>query len=157
MSEGKIYRIGELAGEFDLPVETIRYYEREGLLAATTRSAGNYRLYDEAQRERLSFIRSCRSLDLTLDEVRALLRVKDMPEERCDQVNALIDSHIGQVTERMDELRRLKQQLQHLREQCGADRRGRDCAILRNLSNRELLATQATRGGRRKTHSRSSR
>ncbi len=145
----KTYRIGELANEFSLPVETIRYYEREGLLAAPTRSAGNYRLYDERQRERLSFIRRCRSLDMTLDEVRALLLVKDTPEEHCSKVNALLDTHIHHVTERIGELRRLKQQLQHLREQCGADRLGRDCAILKNLSAAGPVLSKSTRGARR--------
>lgn len=128
------YRIGELAREFDLPVETIRYYEREGLLAAPARSGGNYRLYDERQRERLAFIRRCRSLDMTLEEVRALLRVKDAPEASCEEVNTLLDSHIQEVADRIRELRRLGEQLQSLRDQCGSARRGKDCAILKGLS-----------------------
>ena len=64
-------KIGELATLTGCPVETIRYYEREGLLPAPSRSAGNYRQYDTAHVERLSFIRHCRSLDMTQEEIRA--------------------------------------------------------------------------------------
>ena len=64
-------KIGELANLTGVQVETIRHYEREGLLPHTKRSEGNYRVYDESHGQRLSFIRHCRSLDMTLDEIRA--------------------------------------------------------------------------------------
>jgi DNA-binding transcriptional MerR regulator len=62
-------------------VETIRYYEREGLLREPSRSEGNYRLYTDTHIERLQFIRHCRSLDMTLEEIRNLLRFRDSLEE----------------------------------------------------------------------------
>ena len=68
-------KIGELATLTNTQIETIRYYEREGLLAEPRRSEGNYRIYGSAHAERLSFIRHCRGLDMTLDEIRVLLRV----------------------------------------------------------------------------------
>ena len=68
-------KIGELAKATDCAVETIRYYERENLLPAPARSDGNYRLYTQAHVERLTFIRNCRTLDMTLDEIRSLLSV----------------------------------------------------------------------------------
>ena len=70
-------KIGELATATQTPVDTIRYYEREGLLPAAPRSSGNYRLYRTEHVERLGFIRHCRSLDMTLREIRVLLRFKD--------------------------------------------------------------------------------
>ena len=76
MAMSKHLKIGELAKRTGCPVETIRYYEREALLAAPRRSEGNYRLYDDAHAERLQFIRHCRSLDMTLDEIRSLLGVQ---------------------------------------------------------------------------------
>lgn len=82
-------RIGELAQRTGTQVETIRYYEREGLLPEPARSEGNYRLYDRAHAERLSFIRHCRSLDMTLDEIRVLLQFRDAPEQNCGEVNAV--------------------------------------------------------------------
>lgn len=69
-------RIGELAKATDTQVETIRYYEREALLPQPGRTEGNYRVYGPEHVERLSFIRYCRSLDMALDEIRALLRMK---------------------------------------------------------------------------------
>ena len=74
-------RIGDLAQATLCPVETIRYYEREGLLPAPARSGGNYRLYGTQHVERLRFIRNCRSLDMTHDEIRTLLAFRDGPEE----------------------------------------------------------------------------
>jgi DNA-binding transcriptional MerR regulator len=72
--EGNPMKIGELAILTHTPVETIRYYEREGLLPEAARTGGNYRIYDQAQAARLSLIRHCRGLDMTLDEIRTLLR-----------------------------------------------------------------------------------
>ncbi len=73
-------KIGELAKSTQTQVETIRYYEREGLLPTTVRSEGNYRIYGPDHAARLSFIRNCRSLDMTLNEIRTLLTFKDAPQ-----------------------------------------------------------------------------
>lgn len=126
-------KIGELAKLTDCQVETIRYYEREGLLPAPARSAGNYRLYGDAHVERLSFIRNCRGLDMTLDEVRSLLRLKDRPEENCEGVNALIDAHIEHVQVRMANLQALHGQLCELRKRCSSERAVEQCGILNRL------------------------
>ncbi len=127
-------KIGELARLTGTQVETIRYYEREGLLPETTRTEGNFRIYGNAHAERLSFIRNCRSLDMTLDEIRVLMRFRDAPDENCEKVNKLLDSHIGHVAKRIAELMRLEDQLRELRRQCGASRLARDCGILNELS-----------------------
>lgn len=128
-------KIGELAQRADCPVETIRYYEKEALLPEPTRSPSNYRLYGERHVERLQFIRHCRSLDMTLDEVRELLRLRDAPEQDCGGVNALLDKHIGHVAARIAQLQALQQQLLQLRAQCGAEQPARDCGILQGLAN----------------------
>jgi len=75
-------KIGELAARTDCPAETIRYYEREALLPPPTRSQGNYRMYGEQHVERLQFIRHCRSLQIGLTDIRALLEFKNNPAER---------------------------------------------------------------------------
>ena len=87
-------RIGELADMTQTQVETIRFYEREGLLREPPRTGGNYRDYGQEHLERLAFIRHCRSLDMTLDEIRALLRFQDAPRENCHAVNEVLDQHI---------------------------------------------------------------
>jgi len=127
-------KIGELARAAHTQVETIRYYEREGLLPGAARTAANYRDYGPAQVERLSFIRHCRGLDMTLDEIRVLLRCKDSPSENCAEVNDLIDAHIGHVAERIAELKKLERQLKALRAACREARESSRCGILSGLA-----------------------
>lgn len=127
-------KIGELARVTNTQVETVRYYEREGLLPETARTAGNYRIYGDAHAGRLSFIRHCRRLDMTLDEIRVLLRFKDAPAENCGEVNALLDEHIGHVARRIRELRQLEKQLKSLRQQCQVAQNAANCGILTELT-----------------------
>lgn len=128
-------RIGELSQASGTPVETIRFYEREGLLPAPGRTEGNYRIYAAAHAERLAFIRQCRSLDMTLDEVRVLLRFKDMPKADCGEVNELLDEHIGHVAQRIRELRVLEKELRALRSQCAVPHAAADCGILQGIED----------------------
>jgi Cd(II)/Pb(II)-responsive transcriptional regulator len=139
MSDG--LRIGALAKRADCPVETIRYYEQAGLLPKPARSQGNYRLYSNVHVERLTFIRHCRSLDMTLKEIRTLLRFCDAPAKNCGEVNALLDEHIGHVAERIDELKKLEDQLKDLRALCSKTRAAKDCGILNKLT--ENVAARA--------------
>lgn len=129
-------KIGELSVSSSTSVETIRFYEREGLLPAPARTQGNFRIYESAHLERLRMIRHCRSLDMSLDEVRVLLRFRDDPGAACGDVNALLDSHISQVDERIKELHLLQNQLQDLRKRCGEERTAQHCGILAGLNER---------------------
>nr|WP_294865930.1 Cd(II)/Pb(II)-responsive transcriptional regulator [uncultured Pseudogulbenkiania sp.] len=127
-------KIGELAKQAGCPVETVRYYEREGLLPAAVRDqANNYRRYDHGHVERLTFIRRCRALDMTHGEIRALLQARVEPDASCESINELIDAHLQHVQARMAELQALERQLIDLRGQCLAARATRDCGILREL------------------------
>ena len=127
-------KIGELSTASSTPIETIRYYEREGLLPSPARTQGNFRVYEAPHLERLQFIRHCRGLDMSLDEVRVLLRVKDNPADDCGDVDALLDEHIGHVSTRIKELRSLEKQLKELRLRCGTSRTGDCCGILAGLT-----------------------
>ncbi len=127
-------KIGALAEATGTQVETIRYYEREGLLPETARSEGNFRIYGPAHVERLQFIRHCRGLDMSLDEVRVLLKFKDDPGSDCGDVNTLLDEHIGHVSKRIKELRSLEQQLKALRSQCQASKDAGHCGILSGIA-----------------------
>jgi Cd(II)/Pb(II)-responsive transcriptional regulator len=133
-AQGEDMKIGELAKAAHTQVETIRYYEREGLLPETPRTEGNYRVYGSEHVDRLSFIRHCRGLDMTLDEIRVLLRFKDSPHENCAQVNDLLDEHIGHVASRIKELKALERQLKALRENCRESQQASQCGILTELS-----------------------
>lgn len=128
-------KIGELATTTGTPVETIRYYEREGLLPAPVRTDANYRVYEAHHAQRLQFVRHCRSLDMTLQEIRALLAFQDAPEDNCADVNALLDAHIGHVAQRVRELRQLEKQLKALRAQCQGVQDAAHCGILQGLSD----------------------
>jgi Cd(II)/Pb(II)-responsive transcriptional regulator len=146
-------KIGELSAASATAIETIRYYEREGLLPSPARTQGNFRIYETPHLERLQFIRYCRSLDMSLDEVRALLKFKDAPAERCGDVNDLLDAHIGHVSRRIRELRTLEKQLKELRQRCCEARPAQACGILSELTqaSKELVPAE----GRTSNHLRS--
>jgi Cd(II)/Pb(II)-responsive transcriptional regulator len=131
---GEQLKIGELAKRTGTLPETIRFYEREGLLPAPARSDGNYRLYAPRHVERMHFIRHCRSLSMTLGEIRQLLSLQDAPEQSCAGVNQLLDRHIDNVATRLSELQALQQQLSALRASCHSTSSTRDCEILHNLA-----------------------
>ncbi len=126
-------KIGELARRTDCTVETIRYYEREGLLPEPQRSEGNYRQYGERHVEQLVFIRNCRLLDMTHNEIRELLQLRRRPEASCGDVNGLIEAHIEHVGERIAALNQLQQQLLELRQQCHDDNDVDHCGIIAQL------------------------
>ncbi|MDE4453915.1 Cd(II)/Pb(II)-responsive transcriptional regulator [Psychrobacter sp. DAB_AL62B] len=130
-----LIKIGELATRTGATVETIRYYEKESLLPEPSRSQGNYRLYREEHIERLQFILHCRTLDMTLDEVRTLLRYRDKPDQDCGEVNSLLDEHIQAVENRMQELMQLKQHLLVLRQKCAREAPAESCGILNALAD----------------------
>lgn len=127
-------KIGELAKATGTSVENIRFYEREVLLPAPRRTENNYRFYGDEHIERLTFIRHCRSLDMALEEIRSLLRFKEMPQENCEGVNELLEAHIGHVAERIRELKSLEKQLKTLRAQCAESNATACCGILKELS-----------------------
>lgn len=141
-------KIGELAKAARTQSETIRYYEREGLAPQVARTDANYRVYDESHVERLAFIRHCRSLDMTLGEIRTLLHFKDAPSENCTEVNGLLDEHIGHVATRIRELKGLEKELKALRQQCASGHAAADCGILSGLEKaaRQQSERPAERG-----------
>lgn len=132
-------KIGELAKLTGCSVQTIRFYDKEGLLESPHRSDGNFRLYDEPAVEQLNFIRRCRGLDLSLQEIRQLIELRNSPNSQCGEVNNIIDHHIDQVEERIFELDALMQQLVQLRSHCSSDRTVKQCGILNDLSDESVL------------------
>ena len=131
-------KIGELAKATGTQTETIRYYERENLLPIAMRTESNYRVYDSSHVERLAFIRHCRCLDMTLDEIRVLLHFKDAPDENCGAVDALLQEHIGHVVSRIRELQALESELRSLQQQCSPGHLAGECGILGGLANAAL-------------------
>ena len=136
-------KIGELAKIAHCTTETIRFYEKEGLLPEADRTEANNRSYAARHVERLRFIRNCRALDMTHDEIRALLRLTDTPADGCGAINTLIDEHITHVDTRIDELKQLKAQLTSLREQCQTEQAVEDCGIVHGLTDMEVSAPRS--------------
>ncbi|MBL8269766.1 Cd(II)/Pb(II)-responsive transcriptional regulator [Steroidobacter sp.] len=131
----KLFKIGELSELGGCPIETIRYYEREGLLAKAGRSAGNYRLYEKHHLDALQFIRNCRTLDMTLEEIRALLSLRSDPSRACTDVNRLLDEHIEHVRDRISELKKLDRTLRSLRAKCQHVLSVENCEILKGIGH----------------------
>lgn len=136
-------KIGELAKSARCTTETIRFYEKEGLMPDAERTGGNYRDYSAVHVERLRFIRNCRALDMTHDEIRALLGLTDKPAEQCGAINALVDEHISHVDHRIEELQQLKAQLTKLRSQCVVEQAVGDCGIVQELTTMEVTPARA--------------
>lgn len=126
-------KIGELAKLGICSVETVRFYEKEGLLEAPTRDDNGYRQYTSSHQAQLNFIRHCRSLGMGLPEVRILRDLQTHPELACNEINQLLDSQIERVHEQIVSLHLLEQQLRSLRGSCHANTTIGNCAILRNL------------------------
>ena len=138
-------RIGELARRGQCDVETVRFYEREGLLDAPAREGNGYRNYSSGHLAQLNFIRHCRSLGMGLPDVRVLRSFQEHPESACDDINHLIDQQIARIHHQVESLRLLEQQLHALRETCRVNQSASDCGILRNLE-------QASVGGACRCH-----
>jgi Cu(I)-responsive transcriptional regulator len=133
MLAGKPLNIGALAKATDTKVETIRWYERVGLLPAPARTAGNYRTYDDAHLGRLSFIRRARDLGFSLDQIRALLDLAEDRDRSCDAVDVIAREHLGEVDRKIADLQALRRELDSLIGQC---RRGKvaECHIIEALA-----------------------
>ena len=116
------FRIGEAAQQSGVSAANIRYYEKEGLLPLGARGDNSYRLYSSADVHQLRFIRLCRAMDMSLDEVRTLLALDGASKADCVAANETLDAHLGHVRERLAELRALEHELMQLRSQCdGSD------------------------------------
>ncbi|OOF58982.1 Cd(II)/Pb(II)-responsive transcriptional regulator [Rodentibacter myodis] len=109
-------KIGQLAKALNCTVETIRFYEKQGLLPAPQRTSGNFRQYNADHVQRLSFICHCRSLNLSLSEIKTLISLENQTEQRSEEINKLLDRHIKDIAKRIHELAHLRMKLIELRE-----------------------------------------
>ncbi len=126
-------QIGELARAARCSVATIRYYEQAGLLPEPARTEGNFRRYEPMHVERLRTIRGCRALDLSLDEIRALLAQADGSARDCGGIDRVIDEHLAHVEERLAALQRLRDELEALRARCDGAHAVAGCGVWTGL------------------------
>lgn len=130
----KLYRIGELSRESAVNLETIRYYERIGLLHKPARDASGYRCYQADDVRRLNFIRRGRELGFSIDELRTLLELADHPHSPCAEADQLARAHLQQVDARIADLQQMRNVLQNL-VGCASDS-AEHCRLLETLDKR---------------------
>lgn len=126
--------IGQLSKATGVKVVTIRYYEQVKLLPDPMRSAGNYRTYDETHVRCLRFIRRCRDLGFTLDQVRALLGLSTKKDHKCSEVNRITIEHLTEIRQKIADLTRLAKELSRISLSCRSDGPISNCRILEALS-----------------------
>lgn len=114
-------KIGQLSEQTDCKIETIRYYERIGLLPAPARSDGGYRIYDDNHRRRLSFIRRSRELGFTIDEIRGLLDLVNGGNYTCSDVKTITMEHVDSIRQKIADLKKLEKTLSRIASQCTGD------------------------------------
>lgn len=130
----KMFSIGELGKATGTKVVTIRYYEKVKLLPLPSRTEGNYRTYGDHHLERLYFIRRCRDLGFTLDQVRELLRLSEQQDRPCDDVCRITSEHLSEIKEKISDLNRLAKELARINGQCQGGKIA-DCRIIEALSS----------------------
>jgi MerR family mercuric resistance operon transcriptional regulator len=132
--------IGRLSKHTGTNIETIRYYERVGLLPASARSSGGYRLYGTDQLKRLNFIRRARALGFSLAEVRKLLTLADQKRRPCAEVRVVAAAHLEDVKGKIADLRQMERVLKETVARCEAGS-GSHCPMI------DALYTDSASGG----------
>ena len=126
--------IGELGRAAGVKVVTIRYYEQMKLMPEPARTEGNYRAYKQDHLHRLSFIRRCRDLGFTLEQVRDLLRLSTQSKLECSGITRITTRHLKDIELKISDLRRLAAELRRINNRCPGKRLIADCRILEALS-----------------------
>ena len=126
-------KIGELAILTNCDVQTIRYYEKEGLIETTIRLNSGYRKYEARHEEQLNFVRHCRSLGMSIAEIKLLLAFKYQPQLGCKEINDLLLQQIERTRIQVKSLQALEKQLRSLSASCQETRAASECGILKNL------------------------
>jgi len=128
--------IGALAAQTGCTVPTIRYYEEIGLLPRAPRRPGGHRIYRDADRKRLTFIRRCRDFGFAIEDVRTLIALSESPDGNCVEARDLAQAHLAAIRKKRDELAQLERGLVHLVERCAATCAGgpmKECVIVEDI------------------------
>src|SRR3989441_9699212 len=140
MEETGRIAIGALSKHTGTNIETIRYYERVGLLPAPTRSSGGYRLYGTDHLKRLNFVRRARALGFSVAEVRKLLRLADQKRRPCAEVRVVAKAHLQDVKAKIADLRQMERVLKDTVARCEAGS-GSHCPMIDALYTDTEAAT----------------
>lgn len=130
--------IGKVARSAGMAIDTVRYYEHEGLLEKPTRSAAGYRQYPPEAVSRLRFIRQAKELGFSLKEIKELLSLRVAPGKSCADVKARAETKIADVEQRIAQLNRMKRALTKLATACSGRGPTSECPILEAMETQEL-------------------
>ena len=130
-------RIGELARATGIKVETIRYYEREGILPAADRTDSNYRDYAPGHLSVLTFVRRARQLGFGMAQVRRLLALSDRADKPCGDIDLLVRDQIAEVDRKIADLTALREEMSQMLGGCHGERIA-DCGIVASLGRRQV-------------------
>lgn len=144
------YKIGEAATRSGVSAANIRFYEKDQLLKTQARGDNRYRMYSDSDIHRLRFIRACRALDMSLAEVRTLLRLDLNSKTDCATARGALDAHLAHVRERLNELKALEIDLKALRGRC--DGQDTTCHIIEALHERANAMPKMAPTATRKRH-----
>jgi MerR family mercuric resistance operon transcriptional regulator len=128
-----MYQIGQLAKECNVNKETIRYYERLGLIAEPTRSDSGYRMYPEDMVQRIGFIKRMQDLGFTLQEIDKLLGVVDRDEVKCKDMYDFTVLKLREIQSKIDDLQKIERMLISLKEKCPENKEMFECPIIETL------------------------
>ncbi|MCZ6566015.1 MAG: MerR family transcriptional regulator [Gammaproteobacteria bacterium] len=126
-------RIGEVANKSHVGVETVRFYEREGLIALPKRNVSGYRQYSESAIKQIQFIQHAKTLGFSLKDIRELIKLKSTRDARCKSIKSTAKAKIADIQEKIDALKRMKMALEPLVAQCKSSDPISDCPILNAL------------------------
>ncbi|WP_016914773.1 MULTISPECIES: MerR family transcriptional regulator [Halomonadaceae] len=140
-----IYRIGEAATRTGCSPESIRHYEKLGLLPPPKRGEQGYRHYDQAALERISFIRHGRNLGLDLHSIQELLALSDRPDTDCGAADAIASRHLAHMEARIAKLQALADELRQVIHQCRGGKAA-DCQIIQTLYEHQPSCIDTTCG-----------
>ncbi|MHA3080652.1 MerR family transcriptional regulator [Acinetobacter sp. ANC 5502] len=127
------FSIGELAKKSKISADTIRFYEKKQLITAPKRANNNYRYYDDQALQQLIFIRHCRELGMSLKEIQEMNALMLHPQDNCVVVDTLVETHLGHIQDKIQQLQKFSQQLQQLRQSCNSQACIQDCNIVKTL------------------------
>ncbi|WP_067217512.1 Zn(2+)-responsive transcriptional regulator [Marinomonas gallaica] len=132
-----MYRIGELAKQFDVNTDTLRYYEKEGLLVPSSVASNGYRMYSSADAKTLGVILRAKAIGFSLSDIKTLLSIEvDKANKECLDVKLVVDDKLDQVNAKIDELQTFQRSLKRLSDACcGGHESAQDCTILQALES----------------------
>jgi MerR family mercuric resistance operon transcriptional regulator len=136
------FSIGELARQANVHVETLRYYERRGLIPKPHRTVSNYRVYSSENLRRVKFIKQAQGLGFSLNEIKKLLTLRATPRARCADVRRYATHKIEDIDARIRSLARMRKTLEKLLDECSGNRPATQCPILESLDSEPSTVSQ---------------